>query len=95
MAKGDGPILTNQQLGDYEWDCFFTRSRSSRRTKLVYYRTRSLRRPARPLAVALTRLDALHLFFSLGLGPEHTPASAELSREQLLGPNIVLKSARG
>jgi hypothetical protein len=92
MAKGDGPILTKQQLGDYEELGFLHSIPILSQDEVDHYRTQ-VEKTCQAIGGRVTRLDGLHLFFRWAWElSTHTRLLDCL--EQLLGPNIVLKSTR-
>ncbi len=92
MAKGDGLILTNQQLADYEELGFLHSIPILSQDEVGYYRA-EVEKTCQAIGGRVTRLNALHLFFRWAW--ELSTHSRLLDcLEQLLGPNIVLKSTR-
>jgi hypothetical protein len=90
--KGDGPILTKGQLADYEELGFLHSVPILSQDEVAHYRA-EVEKTCQAIGGRVTRLDGLHVFF---------PWAWELSThprllnclEQLLGPNILLKSTR-
>ena len=92
MAKGDGPILTNQQLADYEELGFLHSIPILSQDEVGYYRAQ-VEKTCQAIGGRVTRLNALHLFFRWAWELSTHPRLLDCL-EQLLGPNIVLKSTR-
>ncbi len=92
MAKGDGPILTNQQLADYEELGFLHSIPILSQDEVGYYRAQ-VEKTCQAIGDRVTRLDAVHLFFRWAWELSTHPRLLDCL-EQLLGPSIVLKSTR-
>jgi ectoine hydroxylase-related dioxygenase (phytanoyl-CoA dioxygenase family) len=92
MAKGDGPILTNQQLADYEELGFLHSIPILSQDEVDYYRAQ-VEKTCQAIGNRVTRLNALHLFFRWAWELSSHPRLLDCL-EQILGPNIVLKSTR-
>lgn len=92
MAKGDGPILTNQQLADYEELGFLHSIPILSEEEVSHYRA-EVEKTCQAIGGGVTRLDAVHLFFRWAWDLSTHPRLLDCL-EQLLGPNIVLKSTR-
>jgi non-haem Fe2+, alpha-ketoglutarate-dependent halogenase len=92
MAKADCRILTDQQLRDYQ-DLGFVRSIPIlSRDEVCHYRS-EVEKTCEAIGGRVTRLDALHLFFRWAWDLSTHPRLLGCL-EQLIGPNIVLKSTR-
>lgn len=91
MAKGDC-ILTNQQLNDYEEVGFVHSIPILSRKEICHYRAEA-EKTCRAIGDHGTRLDGVHLFFRWAWDLSTHPRLLDCL-EQLLGPNIVLKSTR-
>jgi len=92
MAQGDGPILTNQQLADYEELGFLHSIPILSEDEVRNYRT-EVEKTCQAIGGRVTRLDAVHLFFRWAWELSTHPRLLNCL-EQLLGPNILLKSTR-
>jgi non-heme Fe2+,alpha-ketoglutarate-dependent halogenase len=92
MAKGDTPILTNQQLADYEELGFVHSISILSEAEVRHYRT-EVERTCQAIGGRVTRLDGLHLFFRWAWDLSTHPRLLDCL-EQLLGPEILLKSTR-
>jgi non-heme Fe2+,alpha-ketoglutarate-dependent halogenase len=92
MAEGSNSILTARQLDDYEELGFLHSVRVLSGEEARRYQG-EVERTFRALGGGVTRLDAPHLFFrwawELGTHPRLLDCM-----EQLLGPDVLLKSAR-
>lgn len=92
MTKGERYILTRKQLIDYDELGFIQSIPILSETEVEYYRA-EIEKTCRAIGGHVTRINATHLFFRWAW---------ELSihrrvldcMEQLLGPNILLKSTR-
>jgi phytanoyl-CoA dioxygenase PhyH len=92
MAQGDGPILTNQQLADYEELGFLHSIPILSEDEVDNYRA-EVEKICQAVGRRVTRLDAPHLFFRWAWELSTHPRLLNCL-EQLLGPNILLKSTR-
>jgi non-heme Fe2+,alpha-ketoglutarate-dependent halogenase len=92
MAKGDGPILTKRQLADYEEMGFLHSVPILSEDEVVHYRA-EVEKTCQALGGRVTRLDGAHLFFRWAWDLSTHPRLLNCL-EQLVGPNIVLKSTR-
>jgi non-heme Fe2+,alpha-ketoglutarate-dependent halogenase len=92
MARGDGPILTNQQLADYEELGFPHSIPILSEDEVDNYRA-EVEKICQAVGRRVTRLDAPHLFFRWAWELSTHPRLLNCL-EQLLGPSIVLKSTR-
>lgn len=92
MAKGDGPILTNQQLADYEEFGFVHSIPILSENEVRNYRA-EVDKTCHAVGDQVTRLDGTHLFFRWAWDLSTHPRLLDCL-EQLLGPNILLKSTR-
>lgn len=92
MSEGNDLILTKQQLADYQQFGFLHSIPILSEKEVGYYRA-EVEKTCQAVGGRVARLDGLHLFF---------PWAWELSThrrllnclEQLIGPNILLKSTR-
>ena len=92
MAKGDGSILTTQQLAEYEELGFLHSVPILSEDEIVDYRSK-VEKTRQAIGDRATRLDGLHLFFRWAWELSTHPRLLDCL-EQLLGPDIVLKSTR-
>lgn len=92
MADGEISILTQAQLADYEELGFLHSIPILSEPEVSYYRV-ELDKTFQALGGQVTRLDAPHLFFRWAWELS-THARLLDCLEQLLGPNILLKSTR-
>ncbi|MCM3906006.1 MAG: phytanoyl-CoA dioxygenase family protein [Pyrinomonadaceae bacterium] len=92
MVKGDGPILTKQQFAEYEELGFLHSIPILSQDEISYYRAQ-VEKTCQAIGGRVTRLNALHLFFPWAWELSTHPRLLDCL-EQLLGPNIVLKSTR-
>lgn len=92
MAKGYGPLLTEQQLAEYEELGFLHSIPILSEDEVVHYRA-EVEKTCEAIGDRVTRLDGLHLFFRWAWDLSRHPRLLDCL-EQLLGPNIVLKSTR-
>ena len=92
MATGDGPILTEQQLADYEELGFLHSVPILSEDEVVHYRA-EVERTCQALGGRVARLDGAHLFFRWAWELSTHPRLLNCL-EQLVGPNILLKSTR-
>lgn len=92
MVKGAGPILTKRQLAEYEELGFLHSISILSKDEVEYYRTQ-VEKTCQAIGGRATRLDGLHLFFRWAWELSTHPRLLDCL-EQLLGPNIVLKSTR-
>lgn len=92
MTGGDGRSLTNQQLADYEQLGFVHSIPILSEEEVSHYRL-EVEKTCQAIGGRATRIDSVHLFFrwawELGTHPRLLDCL-----EQLLGPNILLKSTR-
>ena len=92
MAKTAGPILTQEQFADYKELGFIHSLPILSAAEVAYYRG-EVEKTCQAIGGNVARLDAVHLFFrwawDLGTHPRLLNCL-----EQLLGPDIVLKSTR-
>jgi len=92
MSGRDSPILTNQQLADYDELGFLHSIPILSVDEVVYYRSQ-LEKTCQAIGGRLTRLNTLHLFFRWAWDLSTHPRLLNCL-EQVIGPNIVLKSTR-
>lgn len=92
MAKGDGPILTKGQLADYEELGFLHSIPILSEDEVAYYRG-EVEKTCQAIGDRVTRLDMLHFYFRWAWDLSSHPRLLD-ALEQILGPNIVLKSTR-
>jgi len=92
MARGNGPILTNQQLADYGELGFLHSIPILSEDEVGHYRA-EVEKTRQAIGGRVTRLDAVHLFFRWAWELSTHPRLLDCL-EQLLGPNILLKSTR-
>src|SRR5712691_512606 len=92
MAKGDCPILTKQQLAEYEELGFLHSIPILSEDEVVHYRT-EVEKTCQAIGGRVTRLDGVHHFFRWAWDLSTHPRLLNCL-EQLLGPNILLKSTR-
>src|SRR4030095_13445391 len=92
MATGDGPLLTKQQLKEYEELGFLHSIPILSEDEVVHYRG-EVEKTCQAIGGRVTRLDGLHLFFNWAWELSIHPRLLNCL-EQLLGPNILLKSTR-
>jgi hypothetical protein len=92
MAKGNGPILTKQQFADYEELGFLHSIPILSSGEIVYYRAK-VEETCRALGGRVTRLDGVHLYFRWAWELSTHPRLLNCL-EQILGPDILLKSTR-
>ncbi len=92
MRKGDGPILTKQQFADYEELGFLHSIPILSQDEVSYYRSQ-VDETCQAIGGRVTRLNALHLFFRWAWELSTHPRVLDCL-EELVGPNIVLKSTR-
>ena len=92
MATGDGPLLTKQQLTEYEELGFLHSIPILSEDEVVHYRA-EVEKTCQAIGGRVTRLDGLHLFFNWAWELSTHPRLLNCL-EQLLGPNILLKSTR-
>jgi non-haem Fe2+, alpha-ketoglutarate-dependent halogenase len=91
MSKGEA-ILTKAQLADYEELGFLHSVPILSPHEVDYYRAQ-VEKTCQAIGGRVTRLDGLHLFFRWAWDLSTHPRLLNCL-EQLLGPNIVLKSTR-
>ena len=92
MAKGDGSILTERQLADYEELGFLHSIPILSEAEVSHYRAR-VEKTCQAIGNDVTRLDGLHFFFRWAWDLSTHPRLLNCL-EQLVGPDIVLKSTR-
>ena len=92
MANGDSTILTNQQLRDYEGLGFVHSIPILSNEEVCHYRS-EVEKTCQAIGGSVTRLDGVHLFFRWAWDLSTHPRLLDCL-EQVLGPNIVLKSTR-
>jgi non-haem Fe2+, alpha-ketoglutarate-dependent halogenase len=92
MAEGDGSILTKQQLADYEELGFVHSIPILSEDEVKHYRA-EVDKTCQAIGGRAARLNTLHLFFRWAWDLSTHPRLLDCL-EQLLGPNIVLKSTR-
>lgn len=92
MAEGEISILTEEQLADYEELGFLHSIPILSEAEVLRYRA-ELERTCQALGGHATRLDGPHLFFRWAWELSTHPRLLDCL-EQLLGPNILLKSTR-
>lgn len=92
MAQPDGPILTNQQLADYEELGFLHSIPILSQDEVDHYRA-EVEKTCQAIGGRVTRLDGVHLFFRWAWDLSTHPHLLDCL-EQILGPNILLKSTR-
>lgn len=92
MAKGEVSILTDEQLADYEELGFVHSIPILSETEVRHYRV-EVEKTCQAVGERVTRLDAPHLFFRWAWNLSTHPRLLNCL-EQLLGPNILLKSTR-
>lgn len=86
------PVLTHKQLNDYEELGFLHSIPVLSQSEVARYRA-AVEETCRALGGRVTRLDAPHLFFSWAWDLSTHPRVLDCM-EQLIGPNILLKSTR-
>ena len=92
MTPGDGPVLTNQQLVDYEELGFVHSIPILSDDEISHYRT-EVEKTCQAIGGRVTRLDGLHFFFRWAWDLSTHPRLLDCL-EQLLGADILLKSTR-
>ncbi len=92
MDKANGPILNEKQLAEYEEFGFIHSIPVLSAEEVAYYRV-EVEKTCRAIGDRVTRLDALHFFFRWAWDLSTHPRLLNCL-EQILGPNIVLKSTR-
>ena len=92
MAKGDGPLLTKQQLAEYEEFGFLHSIPILSQDEIVYYRGK-VEETCQAIGGRVTRLDGVHLYFRWAWELSTHPRLLNCL-EQILGPDILLKSTR-
>ena len=92
MVKGDSPILTDQQLAAYE-ELGFLHSIPILSAEEVGHYRHEVEHTCQAIGGRVTRLNMLHLFFRWAWELSTHPRLLDCL-EQLIGPNIVLKSTR-
>lgn len=92
MSKGEISILTDEQLADYDELGFLHSIPILSEAEAQHYRD-EVEKTCRAFGGQVTRLDAPHLFFRWAWDLS-THSRLLDCLEQLLGPNILLKSSR-
>ncbi len=92
MAQFDAPVLTTQQLADYEELGFLHSIPILSADEIGYYRDQ-VEKTCQAIGGRVTRLDGLHMFFRWAWDLSTHPRLLDCL-EQLLGPHILLKSTR-
>jgi non-heme Fe2+,alpha-ketoglutarate-dependent halogenase len=92
MTRGERSILTDRQLADYEELGFVQSIPILSETEVRYYRA-EVDKTCRAVGGRAARLNAAHLFFRWAWDLSTHPRLLDCL-EQLLGPNILLKSTR-
>ena len=92
MIASNDQILNRQQLADYEEFGFIQSIPILSAAEVAHYRTEA-ERSCRAIGDSVTRLDALHFFFRWAWDLSTHPRLLDCL-EQILGPNILLKSTR-
>jgi hypothetical protein len=92
MSESEISILTEEQLADYEELGFLHSIPILSRSEVVRFRA-EVEKTCEALGGHVTRLDAPHLFFRWAWELSTHPRLLDCL-EQLLGPNILLKSTR-
>ena len=92
MVKSAGPILTKRQLAEYEELGFLHSIPILSKDEVECYRAQ-VEKTCQTIGGRATRLDGLHFFFRWAWELSTHPRLLDCL-EQLLGPNIVLKSTR-
>jgi len=92
MVAPKGPILDPKQLAEYEEFGFIHSIPILSAEETAYYR-REAEHTCRAIGDGVTRLDSLHFFFRWTWDLSTHPRLLNCL-EQILGPNIVLKSTR-
>ena len=92
MAEGEFSILTDEQLADYEALGFLHSIPILSDAEVRHYHA-EVEKTCQALGGRVTRLDAPHLFFRWAWELSTHPRLLDCL-EQLLGPNIMLKSTR-
>lgn len=92
MAKNERSVLTEKQLADYE-ELGFVHSIPILSEDEVRSYAAEVERTCRALGSRVSRLDAAHFFFRWAWDLSAHPRLLNCM-EQLLGPNILLKSTR-
>lgn len=91
MSKGE-PILTKQQLAEYEELGFLHSVPILSQDEVAYYRAQ-VEQTCQAIGGRVARLNSLHMFFRWAWDLSTHPRLLDCL-EELLGPNIVLKSTR-
>jgi non-haem Fe2+, alpha-ketoglutarate-dependent halogenase len=92
MTPGGDQVLTNQQLIDYEAMGFVHGIPILSDEEISHYRA-EVEKTCQAIGSRVTRLDGLHLFFRWAWELSTHPRLLDCL-EQLLGPDILLKSTR-
>lgn len=92
MTKGERSILTDGQLADYEELGFMQSIPVLSETEVRHYRA-EVEKTCKAIGGRVTRINASHLFFRWAWELSTHPRVLDCM-EQLLGPNILLKSTR-
>ena len=92
MSKGDGLTLTTRQLEHYQELGFLHSIPILSDDEVAYYRA-EVEKTCKAIGGRVTRLDGIHFFFRWAWDLSTHPRLLNCL-EQLLGPNILLKSTR-
>ena len=92
MTGVDGPVLTDQQLSDYEELGFLHSIPILSDDEVAHYRA-EIERTCQAIGGRVTRIDGLHLFFRWAWDLTTHPRVLDCL-EQLLGPKMLLTSTR-
>jgi hypothetical protein len=90
--KRDGPILTEGQLADYEELGFLHSIPVLSEGEVAHYRA-EVEKTCQAVGDRVTRLDNIHFYFRWAWDLSRHPRLLD-ALEQIIGPNIVLKSTR-
>jgi len=92
MVKAEGPILSGEQLAQYEESGFIHSIPVLSADEVAYYRA-EVEKTRQAISNHVARLNTLHLFFRWAWDLSTHPRLLNCL-EQILGPNILLKSTR-
>jgi hypothetical protein len=92
MVQFDAPVLTTQQLADYEELGFLHSIPILSADEICHYLAEA-EKTCEAIGGRVTRLDGLHMFFRWAWELSTHPRLLNCL-EQLLGPDILLKSTR-
>jgi non-haem Fe2+, alpha-ketoglutarate-dependent halogenase len=92
LTQGGSSILTNEQLAEYEELGFLHSIPILSEDEVTHYRD-EVEKTCQAIGGRVTRLDGVHLFFRWAWELSSHPRLLDCL-EELLGPNIVLKSTR-